>query len=207
MAGAGSVGSVVELPMIHGACAQAEVEEVYYDPASLFSRNSRGGELRRPDLAILRLKTDICGEPAILSTKAIATGDVVTTAGFGEGTRSLVVADRINIKFVDFTLETLIEIYGSQVETEDDKAELQKVVNEYASHTRLAIPVTEGQSFCRGDSGGPVFVEENGKVRLVSINSMVGGVAGRGAEACKNGYLHFLTPIQPNLSWIRNTIQ
>lgn len=207
MAGAGAVGSIVELPMVQGTCAQAEVAEVIYDPAALFSRNSRGGELRRPDLAILKLKTDLCGEPAVLSARPVATGSVATTAGFGTGTRSRIVADRIDIKFVDFTLETLVEIYGSQVTSDEDRADLQETVTEFAPYTRLAVPVIEGQSFCSGDSGGPVYVEENGQARVVSINSMVGGVEGRGAEACRNGYLHFLTPIHPNLSWIRNTIK
>ena len=59
-------------------------------------------------------------------------------------------------------------------------------------------------SICKGDSGGPVYREEAGRVVLMGVNSAVLPHPEVGLDRCDNGFTQVIQPVAPHLKWIKS---
>lgn len=62
----------------------------------------------------------------------------------------------------------------------------------------MAIPVKNQKSACRGDSGSPVFNEEDG---------VLIGIISHGSEDCLNQPVFFATEVAPYINWIEEVVE
>lgn len=74
-------------------------------------------------------------------------------------------------------------------------------------------PQKRSQLPCRGDSGGPLLVSQDGELHLAGVLSHVKSVSDRAGEGmsvdeieCLNGDFAYVIPIKEHLDWIRETI-
>jgi hypothetical protein len=77
--------------------------------------------------------------------------------------------------------------------------------------SRLALASRGGQSLCYGDSygdsGGPVYSEVDGEVRLIGINQAIIHHPRKGVEECKFAFVQVFTPIEPSRAWLEGAIK
>jgi secreted trypsin-like serine protease len=183
-------------------CGIAEVEEVAYVPGS--SMNERGSHT--PDIALLKLKTPLCGiKPAKVRPEATKRGDVVVAAGYGKGTITQDRPDRVALKVINN--DDLIAAYADAVAEDPLMQEAVDYFTQVASQFyTLALPVVAKTGLCNGDSGGPVYQDVNGETRLIGVNGAIAGHPLKGTPECKYGYLQMYTPVAPYAPWIESKV-
>lgn len=198
-------GAVVAVGHLAGSqqeCGIAEVDEVAYVPGSFLNeRNSH-----TPDIALLKLKTPLCGIiPAKVRAEATKRGEVVVAAGYGKGTITQDRPDRVALKTINN--DDLIAAYADAVAEDPLMQEAVEYFTKVASqYYTLALPVVAQTGLCNGDSGGPVYQEVNGETRLIGVNGAIAGHPLKGTAECKYGYLQMYTPVAPYKDWIESKV-
>jgi V8-like Glu-specific endopeptidase len=188
-------------------CALAKVDQIVFPPDS--EKDQEG--VHQPDLAILKLSSNVCeARPAKLADHAAVTDDVVTTAGFGIGTTSGRFADRIDIRLVKSDWDSVEALYSDfDWNVPIEAAQLRKLrqqTERLGSTYQFAVALNPEQSICKGDSGGPVYVVKNGEVQVVALNGAVLQNRKRGVRECDSAYLQLVTPLEPRLAWIKSVL-
>ena len=188
------------------SCASAFVERVELPPRAPYD-DSLGVHL--PDLAILKLKTKLCGaEPVDLGRDvgSFAKGETYWAAGYGTGTQNEALwPDRLEIVFPALSREQVLRNEYSDIKVSDFDyyqgiERLMKILEPFSVSLFPKVPRT---SLCKGDSGGPIFQVRDGRVILFGITSVVLPHLTRGQESCNDGYLVSVAPVAPYLNWIR----
>lgn len=196
----GAVLAVGHLAGRQVECGIAEVEEVAYVPRATV--NEKGSHI--PDVALLKLKTPLCGiTPAKLRAAPTKAGEMILAAGYGKGTITQDRPDRVALKTI--TVDDIASVYADAVAQDPLMQEaveyFTKVISQYYE---FALPVADKSSLCNGDSGGPVYQEINGETRLVGVNGAIAGHPLKGTTECKYGYLQMYTPVAPYAPWIES---
>lgn len=194
-------GAVLAVGHLAGSqleCGVAEVEEVAYTPGAAI--NEKGSHI--PDVALLKLKTPLCGiTPAKLRLAPARAGETILAAGYGKGTITRDRPDRVALRAI--AVEEIPAVYADAVAEDplmqEAVAYFTKVVSQYYE---FALPVNAQTSLCNGDSGGPVYQEINGETRLIGVNGAIAGHPLKGTAECKYGYLQMYTPVAPYADWI-----
>lgn len=182
-------------------CDSAEVESVEYSPDATVGVMG----IHMPDILLVRLKTALCGiSPAHLKQTPIEAQSILTVAGYGIGTQSSISPDRIEIRVAE--QDKALEQYNDQNELPPtEKKEVEDFIRGSKGYL-FAFPVVAQTSLCHGDSGGPVYLEEEGKTILAGVNGAIFPHSKFGAPGCNGGYLQLFTPVTPYLDWLRNKI-
>lgn len=189
-------------------CGSAMLSDAAYTPDAV--RNSDG--VHQPDLVVLKLSKELCGaKPAKLASRAAAVGEVVTAAGFGIGTASASIADRVDIKRINSDWDSVEALYSDfdwNVPTDASQLRtLRKNRDEFATSYDFALAVQPNTSICNGDSGGPVYIMKDGEVNVVAVNGALLGNRKRGVRECNYSYIQLITPITPSAKWIAEQLQ
>lgn len=195
---AGAVLAVGHLAGEQLDCGIAEVEEVAYVPGSIV--NEKGSHI--PDVALLKLKTPLCGiTPAKLRAAPAKAGEIIQAAGYGKGTITQDRPDRVALKTIE--AKDIATAYADAVLEDPLMQDAVTYFTEVASlFYSFALPVAAQSSLCNGDSGGPVYQEINGETRLIGVNGAIAGHPMKGTPECKYGYLQMYTPVAPYAPWI-----
>lgn len=162
-----------------------------------------------PDLGLLRLKTPLPAPAKVVLESSVHVNDKLTGAGFGFGTTPDR-PDYFDMTVISSAKENLKKIYttnGPQSESVSEQwTELEPSIQEYSENFIFALADQEEKSLCNGDSGGPVYREENGVVHLVGIVRGAFMHAEYGVAACNGAYIQLVTPIGPSLDWIQDKL-
>lgn len=207
----GAEGFLVRTPLSTELCASSAVRDISYPPS--MKHNDYTG-LPGPDLALLRLKAPLCGvTPALISENTLADKDArFWSAGYGEGTPHRARwPDRLELSYPGLGAEGFLRKYYEPVRKKnfpEAKGEtyyrwIQKLLGELASFEKFLVPVVPRTSLCKGDSGGPVYQEKNGRVLLFGVNSGVLPHPEAGLDRCDNGFTQLIQPVAPQLGWLR----
>jgi hypothetical protein len=188
-------------------CEVSPVVEVAYVPNAV-----RTSETLLPDLALLRLRTPICGVvPALLPSAPNAVGETVWAAGYGRGTQSRRAPVRLRLRWVNKDIETLKKYYDDLDRSVPDEAEMAREIMptlmRNVPYYDVALAVKGQETICNGDSGGPAYEDSfGGMMTVVGVNGAAMSHPRRGAPACGYGFLQFITPVYPYVGWIRETL-
>lgn len=187
------------------ACGTAFVQEISYRPDAVMVAGSH-----EPDIALIRLQRPLCGgKPASVERRALKIGDVVRAAGYGRGTRSSVVPDRIDVRVVGTEPAAVDKLFDDLDPSKPEGAfreRARRLRDRVVGNYEITVPVVDGQALCHGDSGGPVYIEENGQVRVVGVNGAIAPHPFKGAATCNFAYLLMITPVALSLEWIDDTL-
>jgi hypothetical protein len=177
-------------------CDIAEVEEVAFAPDAVRELPLR---VHAPDILLIRLKTPMCSPaPASLDFTPLNPGEILFGAGHGQGNKEFGAAER-------FALQVIASDEArAQVSPVDENAEL--LLTAGAKTYLYGVPVVTGSSFCHGDSGGPVYNESSGEMRVRGVNGAILPNEAKGSAQCDYSYLQILTPIAPYKDWIQSKI-
>ncbi len=69
----------------------------------------------------------------------------------------------------------------------------------------FARPVNDVEAICKGDSGGPIYIETGGQVSIYGITSGVFSDPRTGNSKCDGSLIQLIVPIQSERSWILST--
>ncbi len=157
-------------------------------------------KVHAPDLVIFRLESDLCSaKVATITETPLKQGDVLELSGFGGGSG-------IWYKSKQISLEVIASEGVKDLNTTDDPY-FTDLLDLSAGYYLYATPVIQNTTSCNGDSGGPLFVNNNGQMELHGIQGAVFPNKNFGAERCSRGYLHLFTPIVPHYNWISSKIK
>lgn len=199
----GAVLAAGHLAGTRAECGISEVEEVAYVPgATLNEKNSH-----LPDVALLKLKTPLCGiTPAKLRANSAVAGETLLAAGYGRGTVTQDRPDRVALRAIPVS-----EIATAYADAVAENPRMKEAVEYFSTvvsqYYEFALPVNDKSSLCNGDSGGPVYQEINGETRLVGVNGAIANHPLKGTPECKFGYLQMYTPVAPYSAWIESKLE
>ena len=148
-----------------------------------------------PDLLMLQLESELCtGQPAKVMDRILSDGDEASLTGFGGGSGLWYKSQQIDIKIIS-------PKWAKKLNTSTDEYFLE-LLNLSFDYYQYAIPLIDNSTACTGDSGGPVFINDNGRMNLYAITGAVFPNKHLGAKRCNQGYLHLVTPVAPYFDWI-----
>ena len=197
-------GMFVYVPETNKSCFSANVTEISEAPKVNPKDNYP------PDLALLKLNRAICNTPTVTFAPTPQVNQVVTAAGFGEGSTPGL-PDFMNLKVIRSDKTSLRSLYLNGYEKDSDVLEDWKLVDEnydeFSSMYLFALATQPEQSLCHGDSGGPVYQEQNG---ALTVYGVIGGGfphSKKGVGSCQNTYLQMFAPIGPSIQWLEGTLK
>jgi hypothetical protein len=181
-------------------CNKSEVIDFSYSPdaSPIFPR-----KVHSPDILLLRLKDQICGAvPALVQSSELLAGDKLQLSGYGSrgGQDLFFNSHQIELEIID------TPAHPQELTTVKRKLFLELLKLAPSSYI-FALPAQKNGTGCGGDSGGPIFKNDNGAMLLYGVTGAIFPNAELGAEKCDEGYLHLITPVAPYLSWILGTIE
>ena len=197
--GIGKVGDVVtHLPDLAKPCNTAKVAEVSYPANQVLVKAS---QTHAPDFALLRLDGDLCdGIPAELTKARPAIGENFYAAGFGRGTKGKDRADRILLNVTDSREDNIAYLYR-KVPSRAKEIYL-RLARELQPHYFFSLPVKAESTVCFGDSGGPTYLERDGKAYIAGVNGVFFSHPYQGVTACEDAFLNLFTSVYDHSSEI-----
>jgi hypothetical protein len=152
-----------------------------------------------PDILLLKLESPLCSANiAELSKEPFETDDVLFHTGYGAGSGILYQTNEISL--------TVIETNGAELFTTNEDSISRRLLEIGRDFYSFALPAEQNTTACHGDSGGPLYLKENGQMSIKAVNGAVLGHSDYGADSCNRGYLHMISPIHPYLDWIESKI-
>lgn len=200
MAGIGGPGTVITSNANRGQdCSMSTGDKVDYVPGSIIDDD---GESRLPDIAVVKLKSPICGTTSAKFAPDVApkAGEKTLVAGYGLGTKYKDRADRIELTFLG-DKKSVVDLYQ---DADDPKwtQSISSLFDDASKYYTFLVPTKEQTSLCFGDSGGPAYVVRNQEVFVMGVNGAIVGHPKRGVPQCNRAYLNLITPVQPYLDWL-----
>ncbi len=185
-------------------CSHALVDDVYYPPDER-SVSISGQDWPNPDLAVIRLQTPLCGaKPAALSAEPLTPGKIVRTAGYSEGLWNGREADWTRVRILRSETDFLIGLFSN---SKSNAEGLRQMIQPQISLFNFARPIKDVAAVCKGDSGGPVYTEADGRVSIYGITSGVLSDPKIGTGKCDGSLIQLVVPIQPERNWILSMIR
>lgn len=184
-------------------CSHAFVDDVLYPPdETLVAIDGRNWPV--PDLAVLRLKTPLCGTtPVVLSAEPLAPGTTLRTAGYSEGLWDAREVDWTDVRILPSDTNALISLFP---DLNSATGRLRQMVQTEVPIFNFARPIKDGGAICQGDSGGPVYKELSGQVSIYGLTSGVLSHPIIGSTKCDGSFIQLIVPIQPERNWILSRI-
>ena len=150
------------------------------------SLDSNGNRVEYPDvdLAIVKTSEDLCGNTLPLAEALPAAESEVVVAGHGQGNRGDL-PNSLRMTFLGGALEKIADMFfywGPSAKSRFLEKESPYVESRFFMRPVRGTP-------CFGDSGGPVFVEEGGQVRLLGIMSANYEDQRNGDSRCKYAFV------------------
>lgn len=177
-------------------CAISMVEESVYIPQAqpiLYSK------VHAPDILLLKLATPLCGvQSAVLEKSPMLSDDVFYGAGHGRGNKKYGEIEKFELQVIENSkAESFIFPMDEWV---------VEFMQEGLNYYQFALPVKEQTSFCYGDSGGPVYREENGVMKISAVNGAVIQNTKIGANDCNLSYVQAIAPVAPYVDMIESQV-
>lgn len=177
-------------------CDISPVIETSYVPGAIAELPFR---VHAPDILLLRLATSLChAHPAEIVPQSLGVGDLAFGAGHGRGARVFGQAEKFMLR--------MIAMQDADRAVSPMSPLAQQTLSRGARTFQFALPVKVGSGFCHGDSGGPVYREEDGRVLVLAVNSAILSHDTLGARACDGAYLQIITPVAPYAEWIQTQV-
>lgn len=156
-----------------------------------------------PDLILIRIANPLCGAKiAKLDPRPVQLGEELLSAGYGTGGRKWGQAERLKLLPIARESASSFLLPGEK----DPYGDFYQSILAESSHYLFALPAKEGSSVCAGDSGGPLYREENGEAWVRGVNGSYLPNTKLGAEGCERAYVHAFAPVAPYLDWINEKI-
>jgi secreted trypsin-like serine protease len=144
----------------------------------------------------------------ISSSNLLAQGKIVTVAGYGVNSDTLVPVTPSNSPEFKKQLEsgevfcdnddlTKAKCYHEEVGGEGKLRTTELPIEGNYNETEVVLNQTKGQASCEGDSGGPAYLKVNNQYQLW-------GVTSRGTRGC-NGYVIY-TDAAAQMTWINSKV-
>ena len=185
-------------------CSHARVDDVFYPPDET-SISVNGRDWPSPDLAVIRLRTPLCGaKPAVLSSEPLAPGKIVRTAGYSEGLWDGREADWTRVRILRSDTDFLMSLFSHPT---SNPGRLRQMIQAEVPHFMFARPVKDFEAVCKGDSGGPVYTETGGRVSLYGVTSGILSDPKIGNSKCGGSLIQLVVPIRSERNWILSTIR
>jgi hypothetical protein len=173
-------------------CAVSDVIDYAYAPEAepILPLN-----VHAPDILLLKLDNPLCGTaPAQLQSRPLEVGERFWQAGHGAGSGDFYTAHQVELE--------LIEPKDPAKLVQPLRSLSRRLLENGADTYQFALPTIPQSSACHNDSGGPSFIEKDGKMLVFGLNGAVLPNEQLGAPKCNNFYLHLLTPVTPYRDWI-----
>ena len=185
-------------------CSHARVDDVFYPPDEK-TVSINGQDWPTPDLAVIRLQTPLCGaKPAVLSSEPLTPGKIVRTAGYSEGLWSGREADWIRVRILRSDTDFLMSLFSSP---RLNAERLRQMIEAAVRLFNFARPVKDVEAVCKGDSGGPVYIETGGQISIYGVTSGVFSDPRIGNSKCDGSLIQLIVPTQSERNWILSTIR
>jgi secreted trypsin-like serine protease len=187
---------------LYQECSHARVEDVFYPPDEK-SISINGQDWPSPDLAVLRLRTPLCGaRPAALSSEPLTPGRIVRTAGYSQGLWNGREADWTRVRILRSNTKLLMSLFSNH---KSNAGRLRQMIQAEVPLFNFARPVKDDEAICQGDSGGPVYTETGGSVSIYGVTSGILSDPKIGNSKCDGSLIQLVVPIQPERNWILST--
>ena len=201
---AGLSSLVILKSSLYQDCSHAVVDNVLYPPDEK-SVSIDGNDWPAPDLAVIRLQTPLCWtKPATLSSEPLTPGKIVRTAGYSEGLWGEREADWIGVRILRSDTDFLMGLF---FDLKINAERLRRMIQTEVPLFNFASPVNDMGAVCKGDSGGPVYTEINGRVSIYGVTSGVLSDPKIGNTKCDGSLIQLIVPIQSERNWIISTIR
>jgi hypothetical protein len=185
-------------------CSHARVNDVFYPPDQRWV-SINGQDWPTPDLAVIQLKTPLCGAmPADLSSEPLTPGKVLRTAGYSEGLWDAREADWIGVRILRSDTRFLMTLFSDR---KSNAERLYQMIQIEVPLFKFALPMKEVEAVCKGDSGGPVYTEAGGRVFIYGITSGVLSDPKIGNARCGGSLIQLIVPLRLERNWILATIR
>src|SRR5581483_2089834 len=185
-------------------CSHARVDDVFYPPDEK-TVSVNGQDWPTPDLAVIRLQTPLCGaKPAVLSSEPLTPGKIVRTAGYSESLWSGREADWIRVRILRSDTDFLMSLFSSP---RLNAERLRQMIEAAVRLFNFARPVKNVEAVCKGDSGGPVYIETGGQISIYGVTSGVFSDPRIGNSKCDGSLIQLIVPTQSERNWILSTIR
>ena len=164
-----------------------------------------------PDLALLKLTENYdAAVPAELPIEQAPTALEVFYSGFGQGNASWQRPDTVKFEILPPRFEAIGADYADL--TEGPSFDFMRALGErfhlvspFFYFARTERPGQE--TLCYGDSGGPLYRWESGRMLIVGVASMFMPHPTKGAHACGDSYLNVFAKTAPHVLWLREEIE
>jgi hypothetical protein len=167
------------------------------------------GNTFAPDLALLKLAKAVCKPAPVVFAATPKENETLSGAGFGFG--NITGLDFLKMKVINSDKEYLkalyLKGYEKDPEVQDDLTVLEEYYAEFSEMYVFALAQNKTQSLCHGDSGGPIYREQNGVLTILGV--IGGGLphSKKGVPDCQNTYLQVFAPIGPSMEWLTTTLK
>jgi len=189
---------------LYQECSHSFVDDVFYPPdETLVAINGQNWPV--PDLAVLQLKTPLCGTtPAVLSAEPLAPGATLRTAGYSQGLWDAREVDWTDVRILPSDTNALISLFPDSNPT---GGRLRQMVQTEVPIFNFARPIKDDGAICQGDSGGPVYKEMGGQVSIYGLTSGFLSHPKIGSAKCDGSFIQLIVPIQPERNWILSRVE
>jgi|GEM_PF-1867830 Secreted trypsin-like serine protease len=190
-------------PNASHSCFSAKVVDIALAP-KLFENSNYA-----PDLALLKLSNSICVPAPATLANVTKSSPLLSSTGFGNGSYPGTNAF-LKLQMIPQDLQSLKSFYEADMSNSEVASHWELVETNYPEFSEMylfALAKNPMQSLCFGDSGGPVFYEKNGVLKIVGV--VGGGLphALKGVAGCQGTYIQFFAPVYPSRHWILQQIQ
>jgi Trypsin len=185
-------------------CSHARVDDVFYPPDEK-TVSIDGQDWPTPDLAVIRLQTPLCGaKPAVLSSEPLNPGKILRTAGYREGLWNGREADWARVRVLRSDTDFLMSLFSNP---ESNAERLRQMIQAEVPFFNFARPVNEVEAVCKGDSGGPVYTENDEQIAIYGVTSGVLSDPKIGNGKCDGSLIQLVVPIRSERNWLLSMIR
>ncbi|GAB4417158.1 MAG: hypothetical protein OHK0056_25950 [Bacteriovoracaceae bacterium] len=168
------------------------IKQIHVHPEYISWKES---SIKRHDLAIIEMEQDYSNEFLILPNKT--SDSLVSISGWGkreDGSYPKIPYSITDMNILPSSNDVFWDSNSSLLVSDDVN---QDFMQTFFTGDYLAIKVEEGKSACRGDSGAPIYNNQNEILGLVS----------HGQSDCVNQPVFFATSINSHRPWIEEIIK
>ena len=111
----------------------------------------------------------------------------------------------IDVRILPSDTDFLMSLFSN---LKSNAERLHQIIQTEVPLFNFARPVKDVEAVCKGDSGGPVYIETGGQVSIFGVTSGVLSDPKKiGDPKCERSLIQLIAPIQSERNWILSTIR